>query len=84
MRRPRGFPEWGLLVGGVITAAFLVLAVVGSSLVGERAVSSTVYVDGRAYQIPPLLPPGTTIEVGVWCCTSRLGRISWAATSSLG
>ncbi|MEM0223167.1 MAG: ABC transporter permease [Thermofilum sp.] len=64
MRRPRGFPEWGLLVGGVITAAFLVLAVVGSSLVGERAVSSTVYVDGRAYQIPPLLPPGTTIEVG--------------------
>lgn len=64
MRLPRGFPEWGLAVGGAITLALLVLALVGEAVVGWRAVSNTVYVDGRAYQIPPLLPPGSTVRLG--------------------
>ena len=64
MRLPRGFAEWGLAVGTALVALFVVLALAGESLVGQLAVSNIVVVDGRVYEVPPLLPPGSRLTVG--------------------
>jgi len=64
MRLPRGFAEWGLAVGTALVALFVALALAGESLVGQLAVSNIVLVDGRVYEVPPLLPPGSRLTVG--------------------
>ena len=64
MRLPRGFAEWGLAVGTALVALFVALALAGESLVGQLAVSNIVLVDGRVYEVPPLLPPGSKLTVG--------------------
>jgi peptide/nickel transport system permease protein len=64
MRLPRGFAEWGLAVGTALVALFVALALAGESLVGQLAVSNIVVVDGRVYEVPPLLPPGSRLTVG--------------------
>ncbi|MCC6039939.1 MAG: ABC transporter permease [Thermofilum sp.] len=64
MRLPRGFAEWGLAVGTALVALFVALALAGESLVGQLAVSNVVVVDGRVYEVPPLLPPGSRLTVG--------------------
>jgi peptide/nickel transport system permease protein len=64
MRLPRGFAEWGLTVGTALVALFVALALAGESLVGQLAVSNIVVVDGRVYEVPPLLPPGSRLTVG--------------------
>ncbi len=64
MRLPRSFAEWGLAVGTALVALFVALALAGESLVGQLAVSNIVVVDGRVYEVPPLLPPGSRLTVG--------------------
>uniref|UniRef100_A0A7C4B9W5 ABC transporter permease n=1 Tax=Thermofilum pendens TaxID=2269 RepID=A0A7C4B9W5_THEPE len=64
MRLPKGFAEWGLVVGTALVAMFTALALVGEALVGQRAVSNIVVVDGKVYEVPPLLPPGSSLTIG--------------------
>jgi len=64
MRLPKGFAEWGLVLGAALVAALAILALVGESIVGQLAVSNVVVVDGKAYQVLPLLPPGSKLAIG--------------------
>jgi peptide/nickel transport system permease protein len=63
MRLPSGFAEWGLALGTALVAAFALLALIGESLMGQRAVSNIIVADGKTYVVPPLLPPGSKLEV---------------------
>jgi len=64
MRLPKGFAEWGLVLGTALVTAFALLALVGEFLVGRLAVSNIIHVDGKAYEVPPLLPPGSKLAIG--------------------
>jgi len=63
VRRPRGFGEWSLLVGGLLTLLFVSLAVAGSLVSFGNATESFVVVDGKRVEVPPLMPPGFVLEV---------------------
>ncbi len=63
LRLPRSFGEWGILVGGLLTAVFVAMAIASTFVTIGNATESYVIVNGRRVEVPPLMPPGYTLEV---------------------
>lgn len=63
MRAPRGFAEWSLVVGAVLTLFFVASAVVSILLPLGNATESFIVIDGARVEVPPLMPPGFTMDV---------------------
>ncbi|ABL79031.1 ABC transporter permease [Thermofilum pendens] len=64
MRRPKTFGEWCILAGAVLTSLVALLAVLGEALAPGNATESYLVVDGKVYEVPPLLPPLSEVRLG--------------------
>ncbi|MCC6005424.1 MAG: ABC transporter permease [Thermofilum sp.] len=73
MRKPRTFGEWCLLLGSILTAATVLLSLIGDIVAPGNATSSILIIDGSRVEVPPLLPPLSSIQLAGKTYTFHLG-----------
>jgi peptide/nickel transport system permease protein len=73
VRKPRTFGEWCLLLGSILTAATVLLSLIGDIVAPGNATSSILIIDGSRVEVPPLLPPLSSIQLAGKTYTFHLG-----------
>lgn len=79
MRKPRTFGEWCLATGSTLTVIIIMIAILGDFLTTGNTTTSYLRVDDTTIQVPPLLPPLSTLDISgrkfvFYLGTDQLGR----------